>query len=54
LGRFLGSFYLLSAVLEETQAVLDGNPSEIQARLKVATGLSGRRSGMLRRIEYET
>jgi uncharacterized protein YbjT (DUF2867 family) len=32
---------------------LDGNPSEIQSRLKVATRLSGRRSGILCRVEYE-
>src|SRR5262249_34598266 len=35
-------------------AVLDGNPSEIQSRLKAATRLSGRRSGILCRVEYET
>jgi hypothetical protein len=45
--RFLGS--LLSC-----PAVLDGNPSEIQARLKAATRLSGRRSGILCCVEYDT
>jgi hypothetical protein len=34
-------------------AVSDGNPSEIQARLKAATRLSGRRSGILRYVEYD-
>jgi hypothetical protein len=32
-------------------AVLDGNPSEIQSRLKAATRLSGRRSGIVCRVE---
>src|SRR6516164_2245377 len=35
-------------------AVLDGNPGEIQSRLKAATRLSGRRSGILCRVEYDT
>src|SRR5262249_23203725 len=35
-------------------AVLDGNPSKIQSRLKAATRLSGRRSGILSRVEYDT
>jgi hypothetical protein len=43
-----------SLVLVFGPAVVDGNPSENQARLKAAARLSGRRSGILLSIESET
>jgi hypothetical protein len=49
--RPAGAFWL---VLVFRPAVLDGNPSEIEARLKGDARLSGRRSAILSRIEYET
>jgi hypothetical protein len=55
-ARALSWLVLLSCRLSwtETQAVLDGNPSEIQSRLKAATRLSGRRSGIVCPVEYDT
>ena len=47
-GRFLGSSCSFCP------AVLDGNPSEIQSRFKAATRLSGRRSGIVCGVEYDT
>jgi hypothetical protein len=42
---------LSSLVLLSCPTFLDGNPSEIQSRLKAATRLSGRRSGILCRVD---
>ena len=53
-GNCRNSGALSWLVLLSCPAVLDGNPSEIQSRLKAATRLSGRRSGILRRVEYDT
>jgi hypothetical protein len=53
-GNCRNSEALSWLVLLLCPAVLDGNPSEIQSRFKAATRLSGRRSGILCAIEYDT
>jgi len=53
-GNCRNSEALSWLVLLLCPAVLDGNPSEIQSRFKAATRLSGRRSGILCRVECDT